>query len=315
MTKELNEIETCCNSGCNNCILDTYQRQHDAKLIRTNDSKINLFDGSYRQFKLTSIESYTETVQRLRFQIVTENVNKDEYMIEVPPTFHLFIRAPTATANLSKNDENTKENYISRPYTPIAYNASQFSFDVLVKFEQNGRMSTYLKNLKIGDITEWKGCYGDFVWVPNPLRYKYLVCICQGVAIAPMFSLISSILSNEDDETVIYLLVCFKDLENYLLRSELVQFNKFWNFHCTVYLSLFIHDKKCTDNRRKNCSCLRLFSNETICPYRLNNNELNQFYNELGCNLIFTLFCGTNTLENLVKTCNNINMDNYYCFQ
>lgn len=311
MSNESIEIGECCNSGCNNCVLDSNQRQCNTKSKLTNGSKINLFNGVYQKYKVISIEVCTETVHRFRFKIASDNVNKDEHIIEVPPTYHLFIRAPTNTANESKNDKNTKENYISRMYTPIETDISQLSFDILVRFEPNGRMSTYLRKLKIDDITEWKGCYGSFVWSPNPLKYKYLVCICQGVAIAPMYSLISSILSNDDDETLIYLLVCFKDLKHYLLRTELVQFAKYWNFRFTVYFSQFLHDEKC-DKKVKNCSCIQLRYNEIICPYRLDHNALQQFYCEREPNSIFTLISGRKNLENLVKT---VQMKNYHFLQ
>lgn len=313
--KDSGEIQICCNSGCNNCVLDTHEQQHNVNLRSVKDSKYNLFDGNYRQFKVILIEKCTENVNKIRFEITSEDYNEDEYTIQVPPTFHLFIRTTTDTINTSKNDKNTKENYISRPYTPIRI--EDFSFDILVKFEINGKMSNYLESLKIGDITEWKGSYGNFSWSPKPFQYKYLVCISQGVAIAPMFSLISSILSNEEDETLIYLLVCFKDLENYLLRVELAEYRKYWNFQSIAYLSRFIHNEDCSNKRLKNCSCIRsqLRYDETVCPYRLNQNELQDFYNGLGSNLIFTLFCGTNDLEILVETCNIHEMGKYFALK
>lgn len=297
-------VEECCNSGCNNCVLD--RQQAAASNCAIEDSKINLFDRIYRVFKLVSRQICTENVHKLQFKIASSEIDEEKYTIFVPPTCHLFIRIPSDTANTNKNDENTTENYISRPYTPIKFNGNQLSFDILVKFEPNGRMSRYLEQLKIGDISEWKGCYGDFVWSANPTQYKYLVCICQGVAIAPMFSIVSSILANEKDETLIYLLVCFKDLDNYLLRNELAELRRYWNFHAIVYLSQFKHNnEQCTEERTSNCSCLRplLRYDETVCPYRLTQNELKRFYSERG-GLMFTLFCGTNSLANLVQSCN-----------
>lgn len=145
MSKEFIEIGECCSSGCNNCVLDRIQ--HNTKSKLTNGSKLNLFNGVYREFKVISIEVCTEIVQRFRFKIASDNDNKNENIIEVPPTYHLFIRAPTNTPNDSKNDENTKENYISRPYTPIEADNSRHSFDILVRFEPNGAMSKYFKNL------------------------------------------------------------------------------------------------------------------------------------------------------------------------
>lgn len=309
--------EECCNSGCNNCILDIRQRQHCIKPKCKNKLKINLFDGTYHQFTIISIETCTENVDKYQLQICSQNICAEKYMIEIPPTFHLIIRAPCVIENASKHDKNTKENYISRPYTPIRYNNDDLSFEVLVKYEPNGQMSSYFRTLQIGDETEWKGCYGDFIWSPNPLRFKNLVCICQGVAIAPIASLIYSILSNENDETIVYLLVCFKNFENYLLRSELVEFRKYWNFHSVVFFSQFIHNKKCGNRNMKNCPCTqsRLLHAETVCPYRLDQSELQHFFHERDPSSTFTILCGRNALGDLIKSCSIIDMKNVVFLQ
>lgn len=319
------EDEECCNSGCNNCILDKRQQQHQLKAKnKAKLSKTNIFDGVYRTFQLTSIEVLTENVQKYRFKFVSSDISikLENYVIEIPPTYHLFIRAPSTIENASKHDKNTKENYISRPYTPIAFNSSELTFDILVKFEINGQMSNHFRSMEINSLSEWKGAYGDFVWKPNSLKYKYLVCICQGVAIAPMFSLISSILSNDCDETLVYLIVCFKNLADFLLRIELTECRKYWNFKSIIYLSHQDQCSHCANKTIENCICLRskLRFNEIIRNYRLDYNELTNFYRNLNSNLVFTLFCGTNRLESIVKRCieelkdDNIRK-NYFCLK
>lgn len=298
------EPEECCNSGCNNCVLDARQRQLEKQLKSIKQQRINLFDGTYRRFRVISIEFCTENVYRYRFKFHPDEhaaINLENFTIYIPATHYTMIRTPSAQTNQTKHDKNTAENYVSRPYTPIQYNDDQLTFDVLVKFEPNGVMSEYLRTLQLDSITEWKGCYGDFVWTPNPSKYKFLVCICQGVAIAPNFALISSILANEDDETKVYLLACFKDLSNCLLRTELADCRKYWNFKSIFYFSQFAHQHQCTIG---NCTCLRpqLKYDEIVKPHRLSQNELKTFYRERNTNLILTLVCGTNRLENLVKT-------------
>lgn len=286
--------EECCNSGCNSCVLDVRRRreQQQSKLVK--NSNVNLFDGTYRCFQVQSIDILTENVHRFRFRFDGSNeLLKGNYTLRLPPTHHLFLRAPTELVNESKHDKSTKENYISRPYTPIELDGDQLTFDVLVKFEVNGKMSKYLQSLTINGATEWKGCYGDFVWSPNPVKFKYLVCICQGVAIAPLYALIKSMLANENDETIVHLLACFKNHEHCLLRDELVECRRFWNFKSTVFLSQPFSGS---------CSkqCLRF--DEDIRHSRLTVEELKRFYIERRTSSIFTLFCGTKKLENLVKT-------------
>lgn len=301
------EADECCNSGCNNCILDIRQQQQSKIINREQKNNINIFDGVYRTFRLLSMETLTENVRKYRFKFVPCDLSIElgNYVIEIPPTFHLFIRAPSTEENASKHDKNTKENYISRPYTPIQFNSSELTFDILIKFEPNGQMSNHFRSMRLDDLSEWKGSYGEFEWKSNSLSYKYLVCICQGVAIAPMFSLIASILSNDCDETLVYLIACFKNLENCLLRVELTECRKYWNFKSINYLSQQEQCSQCANKIIENCICLRskLRFNEIIRNYRLDYKELITFYRSLNSNLVFTLFCGTNRLESTVETC------------
>lgn len=305
------EREECCNSGCNNCVLDqqTEQRQ------QPDFNKKNLFDGTYQAFRLIEICDCTENVKRYRFIFDSNETNeKDgEYTLYVPPTKHLIIRASTSIENANKNDKNTEGNFISRPYTPIVYDSNRLTFDILVKIEQHGQMSSYFNAMKLNDLSEWKGCYGGFDWQPQ-LSIKYLVCICQGVAIAPMFSLISSILSDDNDETIIYLIVCFKDLKNHLLRKEISEFRRFWNFNSIVYLSKEGDCSECKHANAANCLCLKqkLLFSENIQNCRLDQSGLQRFYSNLKSYLVFTLFCGTSRLKNIVSSAiANLNNDNF----
>lgn len=300
------EREECCNSGCNNCVLDQQTKQREQPDL----NKKNLFDGTYQAFRLIDICECTENVKRFRFIF---DSNNGEYTLHVPPAMHLIIRASTSVENANKNDKNTEGNFISRPYTPIVYDSSRLTFDILVKIEQLGQMSSYFNAMKLNDLSEWKGCYGSFLWQPK-LSIKYLVCICQGVAIAPMFSLISSILANDNDETIIYLIICFKDIKNHLLRKELSEFRRFWNFNSIVYLSQEEQCSKCKHANTANCLCLKqkLLFNENIQNYRLDQSALQRFYYNLKSDFVFTLFCGTSQLKNIISSViENMNNDNF----
>lgn len=299
----------CCNSGCNNCVLDVRQKQLEkfANRHQVASDRVNVLSDQYATFQVISIVKCSSIVQRYRFKFVYECDAKASqvYELVVPTTFHLFLRAPvTADSVVSdKYDKDTVEHYISRPYTPVCFNSNDLTFDIIVKYESNGLMSKYLSDLQANDITEWKGCYGSFVWTPN--HTKYLVCICQGVAIAPICSLVSSILSDENEDTVVILLACFRDIQHILLRDELCDFRQYWNFQSTVYLSNENTCKLCDSQKTANCACLkskRRF-NETICNFRLDYHELANVYRKLNTNSVHTVFCGTKTLENVIENC------------
>lgn len=315
----MEDREECCNSGCNNCVLDQQVKQRQQPVI----DRTNVFDGTYRTFQLIDSIKCSENVKKFRFSYVPNGQNDEttKYTLHVPPTMHLFIRITSSIANANKHDKNTEENYVSRPYTPIAHDADQLTFDILVKIERHGQLSSHFNTMSLGDLSEWKGCYGNFVWQPK-LSNKYLICICQGVAIAPMFSLISSILSNEADESIIYLVVCFENLANHLLRNELNEFRKFWNFNSIIYLSREPRCNECNQQNVENCQCLkqRLLFKEIVRNYRLDANELQRFYSNLKSNAVTTLFCGTDCLKNIVKTfIDHVDDDsvkqNFICFE
>lgn len=305
---ELSDDDECCNSGCNNCILDIRQKQLSLVGQQQRQQKAiitNIFDKSYHRFRLIAIVECTENVWRMKFQLA-QNSDENEGILFVPATHHLLLRAPAPVATdvtvAAKHDKQTIGNFISRPYTPISCSSDDNSFEILVKFETFGMMSAYLRNLQINDVTEWKGVYGDFYWQPDPVRYKFLVCICQGVAIAPHFSLISSILADENDETIVHLLACYRNLDQCLLRTELATARSYWNFQSRFYLSQE-NCSECQSSRVVNCTCIRyrLKFGETVCNFRLDHIELKDFYHRLQSNLFLILFCGTNALAKLIE--------------
>lgn len=72
-------------------MLDAPQQRHSNRFSDSKETKVNLFDGNYRQFKLTSSEQCTENVRLFRFQIVIGEIDTEKCMINAPPTFHIFI--------------------------------------------------------------------------------------------------------------------------------------------------------------------------------------------------------------------------------
>uniref|UniRef100_A0A182JX27 Uncharacterized protein n=1 Tax=Anopheles christyi TaxID=43041 RepID=A0A182JX27_9DIPT len=137
--------------------------------------------------------------------------------------------------SLQKHDQSEDDLYLSRPYTPITFDRERATFDVLIKLEPGGLMTNRLVTLSTGSSTEWKGVYGDFIWTRN--RYRNVVAFVQGVAIAPIYSILRAILDDEEDETRLTLCACFRDLASVLLRDELRSLAGYWNFKYAIYLS------------------------------------------------------------------------------
>lgn len=301
--------EECCNSGCNNCILDIRQQKLVAQKKVDISERSNLFDSTYRKFKIAEIDQLTENVLHIKFEYFNDNTNENNnFAIFMIPTHHLMLRMKLKEndiRHIEKHDKEMIENYISRPYTPFKCDEIGLTFEILVKLIPNGLMSKYIAELRFGDITEWKGAYGNFNW-PTIKRDDnsniHLVCISQGVAFAPLFNLISSILENDEDETRISFFICFQNLDNALFRKEINNCKQYWNFQSKIYLSQE-NCKECELKRITNCNCIKskLFYGEAICNYRLNSEELENIYSNIKSPNIYTVVCGTDSLVALVK--------------
>uniref|UniRef100_A0A182TBU8 FAD-binding FR-type domain-containing protein n=1 Tax=Anopheles maculatus TaxID=74869 RepID=A0A182TBU8_9DIPT len=214
----------CCGSGCTSCVLDVKPSKHTLPSDVT-----NVFDRTYKPFVCETITQATANVFRFRFRYVSKTATTDRDRLIVPPGCHLMLRTlrthnPDSTGNnqlqawraetstgpkdysstsvkkpIEKYDKTEDDLYISRPYTPIAFDQEQGTFDVLIKLEPGGLMSNYLTTLSVGSRTEWKGIYGDFLWKRN--QHRNVVAFVQGVAIAPVYSTLRAILDDDEDET------------------------------------------------------------------------------------------------------------------
>ncbi|XP_035781916.1 NADH-cytochrome b5 reductase-like [Anopheles albimanus] len=245
----------CCGSGCTNCVLDLKPDHHHAPVGTS-----NVLNRTYQRFICCSIAQETEQVFRFRFQLQQERAPGQA--LYIPPGCHLLLRAlrqrseeladeklkswresyPASchtrslpTTRTKKYDTKEDDLYLSRPYTPVAHRREDCSFEVLIKMEPDGAMTDYLLSLGVGSVTEWKGVYGEFAWERN--RCRNLVAFTQGVGLAPIYTTFRAILDDEEDETRLTLVACFRDLQNVLFREQLREMAGYWNFRYSIYLS------------------------------------------------------------------------------
>lgn len=299
---ENDEIK-CCGSGCNNCVLDERKR---SKSTNRSSSKniLTVNDSKYVKFSLQNKWKCTENVWRYRFAYANkDDLLKDSLELAIPPGCHIMMRVTFDEINpqLDRHDQTTVGNFVSRPYTPIQVDNRNGSFEILVKFEPNGKMSNYLQNISIGDIVEIKGPYGEFIWKAKTVNN--LICVSQGVGIVPMFAIVASILDDEDDETWIDFLPCFRSIDDILLRNEIHEFRQYWNFQSSIYLA---NETSCTCDRNHrigNCVCIRskMKYNEMLCTFRLDEIELTKIFIGKRIENCLILICGTSRFINSIK--------------
>lgn len=225
--------EDCCNSGCNPCIFDVFDKQ--LKLYEEYQQGDNSYDVTdygisqleYKVFYLLDVLQISGTHKILFFQ-----KSKHDQCPKVwwRPGDHFLIKY-TSADNVS----------CTRAYTPIKLqeqgeHAKECDFFIAVKRYTNGLVSNYLFNLTIGQETLWRGPYGSYNMQPD--KFNRIIMIAQGTGVAPFMSIIQSILSNEEENTRMVLCYCCKDITEILFRYELYEFNSYWNFRYKIYLSI-----------------------------------------------------------------------------
>ncbi|XP_058452014.1 NADH-cytochrome b5 reductase-like [Malaya genurostris] len=338
---ESEEISSeCCGSGCTNCILDQIIRSQN--LIRNVDESSILPIGYYRAFKCTLIEQIMDNTFLFRFRLVPTDEEQQKQLI-VAPGSHLMLRIfknwrfanrpfnsifskwrssmaqfkNTETRDrrrvVEKHDKTELDLYLSRPYTPIRVNCDEKSFDVLIKLESGGEMSEYLLTLHTDDVTEWKGAYTGFFWKRN--MHKHLFGFVQGVGLAPVYSIMANILNDEEDETLLNLWYCCKDMDSILLRSDLQAMSHYWNFKSVIYLSR----EKCSCGGRTSRNCLCLSSkkryNEQIFNHRLEKQDIQNLLEKVAPDSVQVLICGNESFAELIVACiTELHIENYYKF-
>lgn len=68
-------------------------------------------------------------------------------------------------------------------------------------------------------------------------QYGELLMLASGTGLAPMVPILQSITDNEDDETFVTLVCCFRTFKGIYLKSFLQEQAQFWNVRTVFVLS------------------------------------------------------------------------------
>ncbi|XP_061099706.1 NADH-cytochrome b5 reductase-like [Conger conger] len=220
----------CCGSGCHPCIFDIYQKEFekwtrakangDPSLLTSYSQQkkelVTLSPDSFTAFELESIEVLTEDTNLYRLKLPTGGG------LALGLGQHLVLRGVVDGLELQ------------RAYTPISPVNAEGYCEFLIKLYKDGFMSCYIRNWKPGDFIEWRGPFGGFPYKSG--KYGQLLLIASGTGIAPMIPLLQAITDDEDDETFVKLVGCFKSYKYIYMKEFLQEQSHFWNV--TTYFVL-----------------------------------------------------------------------------
>ncbi|KOB59020.1 putative cytochrome b5 reductase 3-like protein, partial [Operophtera brumata] len=268
--------EDCCNSGCNPCIFDVYEKQLQLyESFKESGKTDSALANAISQLDYTAfyVENSIDLMNEHRLILFKQcNTSSDAERVVWNPGDHFLFKYLS------------KELNCTRAYTPVRIKIKEkYDFAILVKRYLNGVVSNHLCDLNIGDTTLWRGPYGHYKLIPN--KFCRMIMIAQGTGIAPVYSIIKQVLNNEDDMTNIILFYCCKNLMTVLLRNELYSFKSYWNFHYEVYLS---------DKLKEPCKY-----QEPIIPHRLNISHINKL--KTFTDGVFFIFVGITKLTPFIS--------------
>ncbi|KAG9343292.1 hypothetical protein JZ751_014273 [Albula glossodonta] len=227
----------CCGSGCRPCIFDTYQKELEkwtkakargdpSLLIGNNKPKNELLPVStdaFSSFQLQAVEFLTEDTHLYRFKVPSG------CGLVLQLGQHLVLRGVVDGLELQ------------RAYTPITQVNADCCCEFLIKLYKDGLMSQYIRTWKPGDFMEWRGPFGGFPYKAN--KYGQLLLIASGTGIAPMIPLLQAITEDEDDETFVKLVGCFRNYKSIYMKDFLQEQSHFWNEESLENLPWSYRDK------------------------------------------------------------------------
>lgn len=140
----------------------------------------------------------------------------------LPTGLHVFLAA------------HIDDKEVARAYTPVAIHDG--SMDFAIKIYPNGKMTSYIDRLQIGDELEMRGPKGRFVYKRN--TWSQIGMIAGGTGIAPMLQVIKSIVADDADRTRVSLIFANPNLANVILKKELEQIQADYPDKFQVYFTL-----------------------------------------------------------------------------
>ena len=88
-------------------------------------------------------------------------------------------------------------------------------------------------------------CYAIKVY---KFQWKKIYMLAVGTGIAPMSQVIQTVLNNDSEDTLVQLLYGCRTYEDVLMKEEIQEWSRYWNFSCQYYLSQVMMTVACIIN-------------------------------------------------------------------
>ena len=169
--------------------------------------KATLSPTEWQKFPLVEKKTLSPNTALYRFRLPKPNA-----ILGLPIGQHISVQA----------DVNGKT--VMRSYTPTSSDEDKGHFDLVVKAYEQGNVSKYIGNMKIGDLLTVKGPKGQMRYQPGLARAFGM--IAGGTGLTPCLQIIRAVLSNPNDKTQIDFIYANVNEQDILLREELDQLAK-----------------------------------------------------------------------------------------
>lgn len=268
----------CCGQGCVPCVFDLYEEEvkiweeecrkvkHGGKIeenIKNTGPLLSVEE--YRRFTIESVTKETRDCYRYRFTLPYGQG------LGLETGQHVVIRGTVGNET------------VTRQYTPVSDVGAKSYFTLLIKLYEFGKFSQYVRTWQAGTEVQIRGPFGSLNYQPN--KWKKIYMLAVGTGIAPMSQVIQTVLNNDDDDTLIQLLYGCRTYEDILMKEEIQEWSRYWNFSCQFYLSQ-------EDLSSRQCYGYR----EKILQGRISLSVLQETISDLRDNIVI-LICGTRSFE------------------
>ncbi|KAL1305820.1 hypothetical protein AAFC00_003982 [Neodothiora populina] len=161
--------------------------------------------------------------------VAVEQVNHDTKRITLSlPSREEISGVSAGGAILTQHTPSNRYFPVLRPYTTISDPSTPGEIQLLIKHYPSGAASTYMHSLQSGDKLTVRGPLpGSPTWTPitssSASDSKTALFVAGGTGITPLYSLLHSVLKNENDSTRIHLVWGINTAHDIPLKKELDQ--------------------------------------------------------------------------------------------